>query len=251
MKAVSLERQGPVAWLALDRPPLNVLDIATMRQFAEGLGAAAEAKVVVVVARGKAFCAGVDVADHTPDKIDAMLEVFHALVRALWSLPQPVIAAVQGAALGGGMELALACDLVIAAEGARFGQPEIKVGAFPPVAALLLPGLVGRQAALECVLRGEAWSARRAFELGLVNAVVPGGQLAEAAAAWARELAALSGPILTLAKRAVRIGWDEEGLEARLARIERLYRDELVGLEDAQEGLRAFLEKRKPQWRES
>lgn len=250
MKAISLDRRGPVARLTLDRPPLNVLDIATMRQFQERLGELADAKVVVIAARGKAFCAGVDVADHTQDKIKVMLETFHNVVRALWSMPQPVIAAVQGAALGGGMEVALACDFVIAAEGARFGQPEVRVGAFPPIAALLLPGLIGRQAALECVLCAEPWSAARAYELGLVNAVAPLEQLDRVVEGWGDRLCALSAPVVRLAKRATLIGAGQGALQERLARIEKLYLEDLMRLDDAREGVQAFMDKRTPQWRD-
>ncbi|HED04149.1 MAG TPA: enoyl-CoA hydratase [Candidatus Fraserbacteria bacterium] len=250
MNSIQVEGKDAVVTVTLDRPPLNVLDIAMMRELRECLGALDDAKVIVLAARGKAFCAGVDVADHTENKVETMIKEFHGLLRALWTLPQPVITSVGGAALGGGMELALSCDLIIASESAKFAQPEVKVGVFPPIAALLLPRLIGRQAALECVLRGESWSAARAQELGLVNAVVPDGQLDSTVRRWAEGLASLSVPVVQLAKKATLIGWNQEELDGRLAQIERLYLDELMGLEDAREGLNAFMEKRAPRWKD-
>lgn len=241
-----------VATLTLDRPPLNVLDIAMMHKLETQLVQLrdSEAKVVVLAANGKAFCAGVDVADHTAEKVEEMIQAFHGVFRALWALPQPVLGVVAGAALGGGMELALACDLLVAADKAKFGQPEIKVGVFPPIAALLLPRMVGRQAALECILTGETWSAERAFELGLVNALCPADQLTHLATTWAQRLVALSGPIVQLAKKATLIGWDQATLDSRLTQIEQLYLKDLMALEDAHEGLAAFVEKRHPRWKD-
>jgi len=146
---IQVELSNHVATLTLERPPLNVLNIAMIGQLEAHLSElkSSDAKVIVINAKGKAFCAGVDVDDHTADKVEAMIHTFHGAIRALWALPQPVLAVVAGAALGGGMELVLACDMVIASESAKFGQPEIKVGVFPPIAALLLPRMVGRQAA--------------------------------------------------------------------------------------------------------
>lgn len=252
MNSIQVEGRDAVVTVTLDRPPLNVLDITMMQEFSEHLATlkSSEAKVIVLRAQGKAFCAGVDVADHTEEKVKTMLKEFHGLLRALWTLPQPVIASVGGAALGGGMELALSCDLIIASESAKFAQPEVKVGVFPPIAALLLPRLTSRQAALECVLRGESWSAGRAHELGLVNAVVPAEQLDSTVRRWAKGLASLSASVVQLAKRAALIGWDQASLDAHLAQIERLYLDELLKLEDAREGLNAFMEKRVPRWRD-
>lgn len=250
---IQLNVSDGIARLTLNRPPLNVLNIAMMRQLTEQLAQLRDASIkgIVLDAAGKAFCAGVDVAEHTDDKVAEMIHAFHDLFRALWALPQPLLAVVGGTALGGGMELALACDFIVAAEGAKFGQPEVKVGVFPPIAALLLPLLTSRQAALECVLLGEIWSAKRAYELGLVNAVVPAEQLGQTASEWTGKLASLSAPILRLAKKATLIGWDQQELDSRLARIEKLYLDDLMKLDDTREGLDAFIEKRAPQWQDS
>ncbi len=249
---VRLECAGPLARLTLDRPPLNVLNIEMLRQLEGHLVQLRQSKVKVIVlgGKGKAFCAGVDVADHTPDKVGVMIQAFHDVFRALWRLPQPLLAAVGGPALGGGMELAIACDLILAAQQACFGQPEVKVGVFPPLAALLLPPRVGSQAALECVLCGETWSGARAYELGLVNAVVPLEQLERTVEDWVGRLCALSAPVVRLAKQATLIGAGHDVLQERLARIERLYLEDLMRLDDAREGLQAFMDKRKPHWRD-
>jgi len=249
-ETVKLDVENGVARISLARPPLNVLDIATMGQLEAHVRSlsTSDAHVVLLGAQGKAFCVGVDVADHTPDRVDEMIHTFHGVLRALWALPQPVLAVVGGAALGGGMELALGCDIILASSSATFGQPEVKVGVFPPIAALLLPQLLSRQAALECVLLGETWSAGRAHELGLVNAVVRLEQLEETAQVWAERLRSLSAPVLRLAKKATLIGWDQAALDERLERVESLYLNDLMKLEDVREGLSAFVEKRQPRW---
>jgi cyclohexa-1,5-dienecarbonyl-CoA hydratase len=180
-----------------------------------------------------------------------MMEVLHEVFAALWALEPPTVAVVQGAALGGGMELAIACDFIIASEQATFGQPEIKVGVFPPIACLLLPRLLPWPRALELILTGDSIDAQEAHRWGLVNRVVLADQLRQAASEFLEKLAGLSGPVLKLAKRATLLGLKERrDWESTLREIERLYLEDLMKLEDAEEGLRAFMEKRKPQWKE-
>jgi cyclohexa-1,5-dienecarbonyl-CoA hydratase len=162
----------------------------------------------------------------------------------------PVVAAVNGAALGGGCELLLACDLVIASERAKLGQPEIRLGVFPPVAAALLPRLIGRQRALDLVLTGRVIAATEAQAIGLVGRVVPAEGFDEAVDEYVGSLSSLSRPVLRLTKRTVVEGMAESLWEA-FDRAERRYLDELMELEDAHEGLAAFLEKREPVWRDA
>ena len=247
---VTLSIANGLARITLDRPPLNVLTIAMMRELASALLAAGgnpDVRVVRLDAAGKAFCAGVDVGDHVGDRLDPMLEALDALFAAFEAVPQPVVAVVQGAALGGGCEILLGCDLAVASEAAVFGQPEIKLGVFAPPASILLPRVIGERRALEWLLAGENVPAREAERLGLVNAVFPAPELEEKAAAWIGRLLALSGPALRLAKQAVS---DARGRAPREARelLHRVYRDELMTTADAGEGLRSFLEKRKPVW---
>lgn len=253
MNSIHIERRDSVARVIWNRPPLNILDIAALRELSAVLETLREdpCKVVVLAAAGKAFSAGVDIKDHTADKVREMLAVVHDVFAHLWALPQPTVSVVQGAALGGGMELATACDSIIASESAQFGQPEIKVGVFPPIACLLLPRLLPWPKALELILTGEAISAQEAHRLGLVNRVVPTERLSAETEAFVEKLTGLSGPVLKLTKRATLCGFKERrDWEEALAEIERLYLNELMKLEDAQEGLQAFLEKRRPQWRE-
>ena len=150
MANVAVEKSNGVARVILNQPPLNVIDIPTMDEINAALVSLKDdraTKVIVLAAQGKAFSAGVDIKDHTPDRVEMMLTKFHAIFRTLWSLEPPVVAAVQGSALGGGCELAIACDFIVASERAKFGQPEIKVGVFAPIATLLLPRLIARKKA--------------------------------------------------------------------------------------------------------
>jgi cyclohexa-1,5-dienecarbonyl-CoA hydratase len=252
MTTVFLEKFNSFARVTLNKPPLNVMDIAMMEELNAALKSLKDdraTKVIVVAAAGKAFSAGVDVADHTADRVDAMIKKFHAIFHTLWSLEQPIVAAVQGMALGGGCELAIACDFIIASEKAKLGQPEIKVGVFPPIAALLLPRLIGRKKAYELLLIGETIDAREAERIGLVNRVSPPESFDAAVNAFVGKLTALSGVVLQHTKQAVRISLDA-GIDAALADIERYYLNELMRTEDALEGLNAFMEKRSPVWKE-
>lgn len=239
--------------LILDRPPLNILDTPMLREL-DGALAEVEAdrgaKVLLLSGAGRAFCAGVDVADHAADRVDGMIEAFHGAIRRLLRLEIPVVAAVQGAALGGGCELLLACDVVLASEAARLGQPEIRLGVFPPVAAALLPRWIGAQAAADLVLSGRVVAAAEAQRLGLVLRVVPAADLEGAAADYVADLARLSGPVLRLAKRALAEGRSRAPEEA-ISRAEAIYRNDLMGLHDAHEGIAAFIEKREPVWKEA
>jgi cyclohexa-1,5-dienecarbonyl-CoA hydratase len=247
---LQLDQADGVTWLTLDRPPVNVLHIPLLRELDDALatvGADAEARVLVVTGKGSAFCAGVDVADHTPERIGTTLDLFHGAIRKLLRLELPVIAAVNGVALGGGCELLLACDVVLARAGAKLGQPEIRLGTLPPVAAVLMPRLLGRQRALDLILSGDVFTADEAAGWGLVTRVLADEAFDAAVASYAEKLASLSRPVMRLAKRATREG--EHGEPAGALEVaERLYLDELMGLRDASEGLAAFMEKRDPVW---
>jgi cyclohexa-1,5-dienecarbonyl-CoA hydratase len=176
-----------------------------------------------------------------------MIGTFHGVIEKLMGLPFPVVAAVNGAALGGGCELALACDVVIAREGAKLGQPEICLGVFPPAAAVLLPRLVGPQVAADLILSGRVIEAGEASKIGLVSQVIPADEFDSAVGEYLESLASLSGPVLRIAKRALRDGELGTPTDA-MRRVERIYLDELMQIDDAHEGLAAFTEKRAPVW---
>jgi len=250
---VSEKRDGAV-WVTLNKPPLNVLDIAMMREITtvlEGLGDDPSIKALVFQAAegSKAFSAGVDVSEHTSEMVQEMIEVFHSIFRLLDATDVPTVAVVGGAALGGGCELVLFCDMVIASERASFGQPEIQVGVFAPVAAVAWPGIIGPKKAIELLLTGDRIRAEEALRLGLVNRVVPLEDLAAAADELVGKLTAMSGAILRLTKRAVRAG-DAGSFAEGLAAVEDLYLGPMMASEDAHEGLAAFMEKRAPVWKD-
>lgn len=248
--SIRLERAGGLVRLVLDRPPLNVLNIPMLRDLNDVLGELEQdssVNALVVTGAGRAFCAGVDVADHTADRVDEMIGTFHGVIEKLMGLPFPVVAAVNGAALGGGCELALACDVVIARGGAKLGQPEIRLGVFPPAAAVLLPRLVGPQVAADLILSGRVIKADEASKIGLVSQVIPADEFDSAVGEYVESLASLSGPVLRIAKRALRDGGQGTPADA-MRRVERIYLDELMQIDDAHEGLAAFTEKRAPAW---
>lgn len=247
-----LTAEGGVLTLTLSRPPLNVLNIAMLREMDAALDALAgdaSLKALVVRAEGKMFSAGVDVADHTADKVGEMIPLFDRVCAKMADFPAPTLAVVHGHALGGGFEVVLSCDMVLASDTALLGQPEIKLATIAPIATLLLPRLAGSKLAAELLLTGETMGAPDAARLGLINRAVPSDQLAALADEWTGRLAKLSAAALRLGKRALAISRtspDGDGLAA----IERLYLDELMSTEDAHEGLSAFMEKRAPVWRD-
>jgi cyclohexa-1,5-dienecarbonyl-CoA hydratase len=241
-----------LATITLNREPLNVLNIAMMKEINQALdGLQGQSfKILLFKAAGKAFSAGVDVGEHLGDQVNEMIEVFHGIFRRMDKLPAVSVASVQGAALGGGCELALYCDLVIASEKAKFGQPEIQVGVFPPIAALVLPRQIGRKKALELVLSGELITAQEALALGMVNKVVPPEKLEEELQKFLGKFLGLSGLVMALTKKAFLSGLMDPA-DQGLAAIEKIYLQEMMKTHDAEEGLKAFLEKRKPVWQES
>lgn len=241
-----------IARLVLDRPPLNVLNLEVLDELdgvLEELEHHPEVKLLVLSGAGPAFCAGADVADHLPERVGRMLRVFRSVVRRLLGSEFPTLAVVHGATLGAGCELMMACDLAIAADGAQIGQPEVRLGVFPPVAAALLPRLVGRQRALDLILTGRTVDAAEAHRMELVSEVIPAAALHAATEASIERLAGLSGPVLRLAKRAVLEAGSLPPLEG-LQHAEEIYLNELMRLHDPLEGLNAFLEKRRPAWKE-
>lgn len=239
-----------VVTLTLARPPLNILTIPMMSALDEALARAADDPVlraIVLRAEGKAFSAGVAVEDHVGGRVEPMLAAFHRIFRRLDALDCATVAVVQGPALGGGAELATFCDVVIATEAATIGQPEIRLGVFPPVAALHYPRRIGEARTLQLLLSGRVLSAREAERIGLVDQVVPAGDLDAAVAGTLGALTDKSAVVLRLTKQAVRRGRPDD-FDERLAVLEELYTWTLMRTDDAAEGLRAFLEKRAPTW---
>jgi len=241
-----------VARITFARPPLNVFNIEMMREISSALGECAQRDLVAVVFDAdkdcRAFSAGVAVEEHVQETIFQMLDAFHSIFRQLEQLAKPAIALVDGAALGGGCELVSACDIVIASDRSRFGQPEIKLGVFPPVAAVLLPLVIGEKRARELILTGEIIDVVEAGRLGLCNHVVPGAQLEPKLLEVLAKLRELSGTSLEFARRALDLGRGRS-IAAALSEQENMYLHELMKTADANEGVKAFIEKRKAVWR--
>jgi cyclohexa-1,5-dienecarbonyl-CoA hydratase len=247
-----------VGKLIINRPPPNILDIATLeevvlvleriRQDYEGMG---NLKAIVVTGAGNhAFSTGVSVQDHLPDKAQKMIPLFAKTMRLMIELDQPVIAMVRGYCLGGGCEFASICDLVVAAESARFGQPEIKFGDFAPLAIALYPRLIGLRNTLELLLTGETVTAAEAQRLGLVNKVVPDDRLEEETQALIDKITGHSLVAIKANKRAIYAAVDL-GFNEALNLVQYLYLNTLVKSHDGIEGLKAFLEKREPVWKDA
>jgi cyclohexa-1,5-dienecarbonyl-CoA hydratase len=194
-----------------------------------------------------AFSAGVDVKAHVPDQVSEMLTSFHAVIRAIVASRKITIAVVQGTCLGGGAELAAVCDIVYTSRDAVWGFPEIKLGCYPPVAAVALPALVGQKRASELMLTGRQISGDEAVAIGLVNRSASGDELAAVVQQTLSELEALSPAALAHAKKSM-YSWDAIHFDKGLARAEKIYLEELINTEDAREGVAAFLEKRSPKW---
>ncbi len=208
-----------------------------------------EISAIILSGEGKAFSAGVDVAAHTPDKVEGMLSKFHGVIRAIVGTKKVTIAAVHGPCLGGGAELAMVCDIVFTAESAQWGFPEIKLGCYPPVACTALAALVGQKRAAELILTGRTISGREAAEIGLASRAVGGTELSSALDDCLGRLQKLSPAALSITKKAS-YAWDSMHFDKGLARAERIYLEELMQTADAQEGIRAFMEKREPKWAE-
>lgn len=250
---VRLTIEDRVARITLNRPPLNVYNIAMMREIGAALAEISRERLVATVFDAdkecRAFSAGVAVEEHAAETVFQMLDSFHAVFRMLEQQSRPTIALVDGAALGGGCELVAACDIVIASERARFGQPEIKLGVFPPIAAVLLPRVIGEKRARELMLTGEIIDAREALSLGLCNHVVPMAHLEPKLTEVLSKLRELSASSLEFTRRAIDMGrgWS---LDNALKDLENVYLHELMKSSDALEGVKAFMEKRRPAWRD-
>ncbi len=250
-KFIKIDSSGGVARITLARPKHNVLNIEMMRELIaalENLKADRDLKCVVISGEGPSWCAGVEVADHRPEQVDAMIATFNRMLELIEGQEVPTIADVHGACLGGGMEVAIACDMVVAGKSAVFGQPEIKLGFFPPYAAIRLPHLVGPGKAIEICTTGKRYLAQDAKDMGFVNYCVEDGQLSQTVDGLIKEITYSSPLIIRLNKRAVKqhIGLD---FPAALQGVSNLFLNTLMKTADTLEGIASFEEKRKPVWK--
>jgi cyclohexa-1,5-dienecarbonyl-CoA hydratase len=251
MAHIIFEEREKTAWIRLDRPPLNIIDIPTAYELGdllEGVEKNPDVSIVVLTSEGeRAFSAGVDIRDHVPERVEEMLRAVHRVFRILNGLPQVTIAKVRGLALGGGCELAMFCDLVIAARSSVFATPEIDVGCYPPVAVAEFSARVGYHHAADLILTGRRIIAEEAWSMGLVSRVVPDEELDRETEGLLQTLRAKSPSVLRITIKALR-SIARRDFESSLTISEEYYRQELLETRDIEEGVRAFLEKRRPRW---
>jgi len=250
-KHLKVKKADGVARITLARPKHNVLDIEMMTELnaeLDLLSIDTELKCAVILGEGPSWCAGVEVADHKPEMVSEMIAVFNGIFERIDKIEVPVIAGVHGACLGGGMEVAIACDVIVAVKSASFGQPEIKLGFFPPYAAIRLPQLIGPAKAIEVCTTGRRYSAEEARQMGFVGYVVDDDKLTGTLDQFIGDIRTASPLIIRLNKRAVKkhLGLN---FQAALDGVSDLFLNELMKTEDTLEGIRSFEEKRRPQWK--
>ncbi|MFC1563700.1 enoyl-CoA hydratase/isomerase family protein [candidate division KSB1 bacterium] len=250
-KTIIFKKENNVAEIILNNPPVNIMTQAMMEEMnsaLEGLALDEDLHLLVFKAEGKHFSAGADVVEHTRDKCKEMIPEFTKLFFNLNKIQCPVIAVVQGMALGGGCELIIFCDMVIASEKAKIGQPEISVGVFPPLGVVLFPHLIGRNRAMELLLSGDVITAAEAERTGLINKCYPEDQFAEKTLEFIEKFRNKSPIVLKMTKKAIDASLYSTVMDS-LKNAEEIYLSELMETEDANEGINAFLEKRQPVWK--
>lgn len=251
LKTIKLDKSDGAARITLDRPKHNVLNIDMMNELngvLEELLKDDALKCLVILGEGRSFCAGVEVGDHKPELVDDMVSTFNRIFELIDQFEIPTIAAVQGACLGGGMELAIGCDIIIASQNAKLGQPEIKLGFFPPYAAIRLPLLVGPAKAIEICTTGMSYSAADAKAMGLVSHVADDDAFIDKVNAIVKEITYCSPLIIRLNKRAIRKTMGLSFTDAVKVSSD-LFLNTLMKTEDTLEGLASFDEKRKAVWK--
>ncbi len=253
-KSIKWDATAPVAHLTMNRPKQNILSIDMLKEMAwaiESLGTRDDIRLILLDASAECegyFSAGVVAEGYTAQMVFQMLDAFHRVFHAMVDISRPVVGVVDGVASAGGCELAAFCDIVIASENAKFTQPEIKMGVFPPLGAVVYPRVIGPKRAMELLLTGDPLNAQQALQMGLVNRVVPRTALKETVDAIVKRLSEQSGPVLQLLKRVIFEGTWLPFNDA-LKKAQDIYLNQLFELEDSQEGLRALVQKRKPVWK--
>jgi cyclohexa-1,5-dienecarbonyl-CoA hydratase len=251
LKHIKVEKTDGVARITFARPKHNVLDIEMMNELngqLEDMATDKDLKCVVLFGEGPSWCAGVEVADHKPEMVDDMIATFNHIFECIDKLEVPTMAVVHGACLGGGLEVAIACDIVVASRSAVFGQPEIKLGFLPPYAAIRLPQLVGPSKAIEVCTTGRRYTGQEAQQMGFVAHVADDDGLFEYAEKLIAEIQVNSPLIIRLNKRAVKQHLGLAFPDA-IKGVSDLFLNILMKTEDTLEGIRSFEEKRKPEWR--
>src|SRR5947209_4927308 len=250
-KFIQFDTSTFVAKLVLNHAPYNVLTVPMMGEIAEaieGLSTRSDIKAILITSSQKMFSAGISLEDSKSDRVFQTLDAFNRVFSAIREISKPLIVVVNGPAIGAGSELVAFGDMVIATPNAKFAQPEVKLGVFPPFAAVMLPMMIGPKKTYELILTGEALGAEEAHQLGFVNKVVPEAQLNTVVDTIVNKIGEFSGPVLEVTKKVIS---SSQGIPIREAmkKSQDIYLNQLQALEDVQEGIRAVLEKRKPVWK--
>lgn len=251
MDKVLYKKEASVAKIIINDPPYNVINIEMMENITEAIKRAGndeEISIIVIGATGdKSFCSGVDVADHTKEKTPRMMKAFSDIFVELLKTDRLTIAAARGFAFGGGCELLLGTDLVVADDTLKVGQPEIKLGVFPPVAMMLMPGIIGERAAKELIFSGKTIDAETAKRIGLINEIFAKEEFEKLLEKYIKRFSSLSRSVMRLTKRTL----TKTASTLDFQKINTVYSQDLMSLYDANEGISAFIEKRKPVWKHS
>lgn len=246
---IRIERGGKLLRLRLDRPKANIVDAEMISALDQALAEHLENSSIIAVlleAEGPHFSFGASVEEHLPDQCAAMLSAIHGLILRIAESPVPVLVAIRGQCLGGGLELALATHLIFVTPDANLAQPEINIGVLAPAASCILPARIGRAAAEDILISGRGISGNDAYRIGLANFVAEDPQQA-ALDYFDTHLAHKSASSLRHAVRAARLGFGED-LRAKFRAVEDLYLNDLMSTQDAVEGLVSFMEKRPARW---
>ena len=239
-----------VARIILDSAPLNILDCDQCEELLEAIHSIRDddvARIVIVQGDGGEFCSGTDIAEHTPEKMPELLPKFHACLDAMLTLDAITIAAVQGHCLGGGFELALSCDRILADENAKLGLPEIKLGCFPPAGWIQMLARSSSGSAVRMVCSGEISKAGDFPHSGVVDQLVPAGKMESALKKEVEPYQSMSPAILAFSARQFHRRSREQWAR-HLPELEKDYLDGILNHPDSREGVEAFLEKRTPKW---
>ena len=250
-KYIQFDTTGYIARLTLNHPPHNVLVVPLMTEMAEAiesLNGRGDIKAILLDSSQKTFSAGIGLEDSKSDRVFQTLDAFNRVFIAIKEISKPLLVVVNGPAIGAGSELVAFGDMVIATPKAKFAQPEVKLGIFPPFAAVMLPQLIGPKKTYELILTGEALSAEEAHTLGFVNKVVPEAELKKTVDDIVNKIGEFSGPVLEMTKQVIS-GSQGLPMKEAMKKSQDIYLNQLMALEDVQEGLRAVLEKRKPVWK--